>query len=93
MPYITQSKRKPIDDAVTKVAIAIMSLPDKDSDGAFNYAVTRLILIVFGKTGYGNFVRVAGSLEEIKAEYRRRMVAPYEDMKKDQNGDAYGAEA
>jgi len=92
VPYIDHDKRRPIDDAATKMAAEILAMPERERDGAFNYAVTRLVVKVFGRVGYSNFVRVAGGLDEVKAEYRRRIVAPYEDMKNDQNGDVYGTE-
>jgi hypothetical protein len=62
------------------------------NEGELNYAITRLCneyLIKNGKS-YGNFNAVVGVLECAKLELYRRMVAPYEDQKKELNGDVYG---
>jgi len=96
MPYITQDQRKILDPIVDQFASRAEYIAfthgDRSRDGVFNYVVTKLALRLFDKRGYSQFVRVAGGLEEIKAEYRRRIVAPYEDGKASKNGDVYDLE-
>ena len=94
MPYIKQEQRTLLDPLIDPLAEQVLELAshstqDQTKDGAFNYCITRLALKLFGKKGYSQFVRVAGNLEEAKAEYRRRVVVPYEDDKLSENGDVY----
>lgn len=50
--------------------------------GDLNYLVTRLMLQALS--------RVLSEVHEAECEFRRRMLAPYEDAKILQNGDVYG---
>ena len=61
--------------------------------GTLNYLITKLItsyLTVVGRS-YGTYNAALGVLECAKQELYRRMVAPHEDLKKQQNGDVYPA--
>jgi hypothetical protein len=89
MPYIKQGKRFAIDQAV-------YALRTKLSEGGFdkgsmNYAITKLIqayIRFHGKT-YNSLSDVTGVLNDVKVEFERRVVAPYENEKIDENGDVY----
>lgn len=77
MPYIKPSVR----DSVTR------NRPR--NVGELNYAITMLCheFIEREGTNYANFNAVVGVLESAKLELYRRRVAPYEDVKIQENGD------
>ena len=79
MPYITKERR--------------MELPDNNSPafnaGELNYILTRQCINYFKNNGgrYQQINDVIGALEGAKLEFYRRLVAPYEDKKIEENGD------
>lgn len=78
MPYIKQERRN---DARLSPQNA----------GELNYAFTELIkwyMALHGKS-YSTFNDIVGALEGAKLEVYRRVVAPYEDGKRESNGDVY----
>ncbi len=82
MPYIRQSIRLFIDaGAAPRTA------------GELNYALTREIKRYMDVKGldYSIISDITGALEGTKAEFQRRVVAPYEDKKILLNGDIYDA--
>ena len=81
MPYVKQAVRNGIDFDETQSI---------DNAGELNYKFTKIILSYLGpKPNYQAFNDVIGALEGCKLELYRRMVAPYEDTKIEQNGDVY----
>jgi len=81
MPYIRERDRPDIDIDNwdwTKKPI-----------GALNYILTFIMLDCIKVRGqsYATYNEVLGVLECMKQELYRRMVAPYEDAKREENGD------
>jgi hypothetical protein len=85
MPYIAQDDRDFFDDHLTFNVKAIHSA------GELNYCITKLIDHYINSHGknYANLNSVIGALECAKLELYRRIVAPYEDAKIQENGDVY----
>lgn len=81
MPYIPQTSRTEI---ALRRSIA-------HNAGELNYMLTRMCLEYWHSNGenYQAFNDVIGALEGCKLELYRRKVAPYEDVKKVENGDVY----
>ena len=79
MPYIDKQKRKNV--------IVYGAL----NAGELNYEITMVITQYMLKKGlkYQVINDIIGALEGAKLEFYRRAVTPYEDMKKDLNGDVY----
>jgi len=81
VPYVKSEKRRALDEIVSKMKQAGVK-----ADGDLNY-----ILFAFCSRhitpGYGNYKNYRGELRECADEIGRRFLAPYEDMKKDENGD------
>ena len=97
MPYIKEESRKQIERAgfdpanVDKLAALgeVLCTP-----GELNYVITKVCLGYLGLGGgphYAEFNEVIGVLECVKQELYRRAVAPYEDLKIQENGDVYDA--
>ena len=97
MPYITQEQRDQLDPAIEDLAIELVKIKVNGlavlpSAGMYNYIITRLL-----DTGYQNKLfpsyermnTVVGILECVKQEYYRRVAVPYEEIKKNENGDVY----
>lgn len=81
MPYIRQADRDQLDNDAGVAETA----------GELNYQITRLIIDYFENNGgrYQQINDVLGALEGAKLEFYRRVAAPYEDMKIEENGDVY----
>ena len=80
MPYITEESRNQIDEG---------AFPN--NEGELNYMISSLLdedLAEYG-CNYANLNQVVGVLECAKLEVDRRMAAPYEDKKMEENGDVY----
>jgi len=84
MPYIKPEAREPLNPTRYIYMVA-------DNPGELNYQITELIKEYFLKNGenYQAINDVLGALEGAKAEFYRRVVVPYENKKKELNGDVY----
>lgn len=83
MPYIEPGRRDSVRPAMR---------PDGARNaGELNYAITVLIARYWRDRGpsYQAANDIVGALEGAKTEFQRRILAPYEDMKREQNGDVY----
>ncbi|MBI9085367.1 MAG: hypothetical protein JEZ11_17360 [Desulfobacterales bacterium] len=81
MPYVKQEDRKRL-DAGEKPKNA----------GELNYVISKILdayLEAKGGIRYAHLNEIVGVLECAKLELYRRLAAPYEDRKIDENGDVY----
>jgi hypothetical protein len=82
MPYIKQEIRDQFNNG-------LITLPS--NEGEMNYVITDLLddyLSAYG-LNYANVNALVGVLECAKLELYRRIAAPYEDEKIQENGDVY----
>jgi len=86
MPYIKQEKRPLYKEEIESLVRKLEEQPLKEQDGDLNYVVTSIMKMLY-RPRYFNYNRAMGVLEAIKQEYYRRVVAPYEDKKIEENGD------
>jgi hypothetical protein len=86
MPYITQEDRPQYDDVLETLIELLKEKPPESVDGHLNYVVTRVIKEVY-PLRYYHINKAMGVLECIQHEFYRRVAAPYEDTKIEQNGD------
>lgn len=85
MPYIKQEQRDPLDPFIEDLVRVSGA-----SAGELNYIITRLIWITSSfDPCYTTYNDMLGVLEAVKQEFYRRVVAPYEDRKREENGDVY----
>ena len=89
MPYIHPIDRVRLDPWLSEQ-------PGGLAAGQLNYVLTKVIQrylkdigILQGSVGYSALNEVVGVLECAKLELYRRRIAPYEDKKKEENGDVY----
>jgi hypothetical protein len=74
MPYIKEEKRK--------------KNLKPETPGELNYAITRLVSSYLGTNpNYNKFNDAIGAIESAKLEMYRRLIVPYEDLKRVENGD------
>lgn len=80
MPYIKEEDRYRLDVE-----------PHPTNGGELNYLFTMLALNYFEENGgrYQQINDIVGALEGAKLEFYRRVAAPYEDKKIEENGDVY----
>lgn len=83
MPYITQTRRRDLDPDIERLSAGI------NTAGDLNYAITQLALGQAHEISYTRLNSLIGVLECAKLELYRRVGAPYEDSKAEQNGDVY----
>lgn len=81
MPYIRKDER----------ADMIENAEEPANAGQLNYMITRILLDYFNGKGarYQQINDILGALEGAKLEFYRRVAAPYEDKKMEENGDVY----
>ena len=88
MPYILSADRDKLQSATDAMAAVI----DQDTTaGDLNYMISLLAEAYIEAKGlrYEHLNAVVGALDSAKAEFQRRVVAPYEDQKIADNGDVY----
>lgn len=78
MPYIPLSARH-------------TAAKDPATTGELNYAITQLLIKYADTHGnsYDTFNAIQGALNCVGFEFYRRVMAPYEDKKRSENGDVY----
>ncbi len=88
-PYIQDHRiRKLYDEFLKSIINVLHKVPKKKQHGHLNYIITRLV-IELKPHSYKEFNAIIGVLECMKLELYRRMIAPYEDKKIEENGDVY----
>lgn len=87
MPYIKKDERAQYRLALRESVFALAGNPP----GHLNYFITELLRDYTSSRGgnYTAYNEAVGALECAKLELYRRMVAPYEDTKIQENGDVY----
>ena len=86
MPYVDQATRDALED------FNCTGDPEFPvTAGELNYCITRLCdrYLSESKKKYTDYNEIIGVLECAKLEFYRRLVVPYEDQKKEENGDVY----
>lgn len=80
MPYLTPSNRAYVD-----------AYDDPTQPGELTYLLTKVVMKYVERCGprFAIFAEAMGALEATKQEFYRRVVAPYEDQKMQENGDVY----
>lgn len=84
MPYIKENKRR-------NFKFGLQNLEPKDA-GELNFVLTEVcnrFLKARPFLSYQDLNDVLGALEGAKQELYRRVVSPYEDAKRDENGEVY----
>lgn len=87
MPYIRLAGRNRLDNGLH----AMLQYMPVDA-GELNYVLTRICDTFINTKGknYQNLNEVVGAIECVKQELYRRVIAPYENIKIEENGDVYG---
>ena len=90
MPYIKKESRDELEPYIYGLIDILPPIPGKEvEDGEVNYVITRIVNAFYNRPSYKILQRGLGVLEAVKQEFYRRVVAPYEDMKRYSNGDVY----
>jgi len=88
MPYIRQVDRKEFFGILTKIYNKISKIKDKQERvGLLSYLITSILTDCIEPRKYSDYTLLFGLLETIKHEIYRKMLAPYEDKKREENGD------
>ncbi len=86
MPYIPEEAREEI-----KGQVVVQSRRVPNNSGELNFSITSIILEYLERQGlyYQTLNDITGALGEVAAEFRRRIIVPYEEAKIVENGDVY----
>ena len=88
MPYVREHDRKVLDDEILKLLARLRRLGHDGMEGRLNYVITMLLTGTMpAGFGYKHINRAIGILGCVQQEFYRRLVAPYEDKKIEENGD------
>lgn len=87
MPYIKQGQREDLNEAISNLSDVL----NGTDPGEINYTITKILLGTLGYRSmhYHDVNMMVGVLECVKLELYRRLAAPYEDKKIEENGDVY----
>ena len=85
IPYIKKYRRNAFDPLIRELASQVGS---EGRLGEANYIITKFLLKVFNHR-YAEFAQMLGTLEAVKLEIFRRVVAKYEDKKCELEGDVF----
>lgn len=90
MPYIKEEDRMKYQHDLMSLN-ARLTVNDEIPEGELNFLISTVIADLINHYGlnYANANKLMGVLECAKLELYRRLVAPYEDKKIDENGDVY----
>ena len=88
MPYISKEARRKY--ALVERELTL-SIDANTTSGELNYLLTLTVMEYLRKKGkrYAAINDIRGALENAASEFYRRIAAPYEDKKIEQNGDVY----
>ena len=93
MPYIPKKEREKYDDYIDRLAHILNTLKSNDElSGEMNYILFRLASLLCdgdsgGKRNYARMAVVSSAMDESRTEFKRRVMAPYEDEKISKAGD------
>ncbi|MDD5016321.1 MAG: hypothetical protein PHW73_14725 [Atribacterota bacterium] len=89
MPYIKKDQRNIYSSSIENIT-SILS-QNKWKKGDFNYCISMIINAWVKDTGlsYDTLSNITGVLNDIKTEFERKVVAPYENKKIEENGEVY----
>jgi hypothetical protein len=87
MPYIRQEFRENYDDLIDQIVDKLSRDRFVNGAGEINYVISRLIWKIFESDKCYNMANsLMGTLGCVQAEFYRERVAPYEDVKQQENG-------
>jgi len=86
MPYIKPEYREVLEKPLDDLWGTLMYIPGEDLAGVLTYIIYYLFINMPGKR-YREFAALLGILDSVGKEFYRRVIAPYEDEKIQQNGD------
>ena len=92
MPYIKREFRNELDNSIYNLSCDIRNTDGTgvSREGLMNYAISKLIMEVYGPTwSYSSINEIIGVLECAKMEFYRKVAANYEDGKEEENGNVY----
>lgn len=92
MPYIKPEERPAIDAYVEGLAELLNAMSRKEPlelMGRVNYVITTLLLKTFDVRRYAHMSCARAVVDDVKDEWYRRRMVPYEDDVIERNGDVY----
>jgi len=83
MPYIKEKDKREMYNAIQDLQNFVIS------KGDLNYAICELVgrLIINDEISYTKISKWIDAVHDAEAELRRRLLVPYEELKKAENGD------
>ena len=91
MPYIESSVRPRLDQVAAKAVKELcVHVNGGYHPGELNYVLTKILVGIWQRNhSYRDIALFTGVLENVKQEFYRRVATPYEEKKREENGDVY----
>lgn len=91
MPYITKTQRDVFDSMITMISHDLVQEFSKDYEGKLNYIISAIMSNILKENGtsYSEINKLVGVLECAKLELYRKVAAPYEELKEQENSGVY----
>ena len=89
MPYILPEQREIINQEILALVDKAKTIPDFKANrgGILNYIITKIALEFLGEKSYKSLSLMRSAMEDASAEWYRKQLVPYEEMKIKINGD------
>ena len=90
MPYVHNDVRLWVNPALNGLLVDLSNLLDNERAGAVNYCITRIVAGAMKPEkgwNYESLLKAHGTFGAAAEEFYRRLIAPYEDVKIEKNGD------
>jgi len=87
MPYITKNSRAEYDNEINNLVEKLDGWDNDALSGHLNYIFFRIAGLLGKDESYARMAVISSAMSEAQAEFRRRIMAPYEDKKIYENGD------
>ena len=87
MPYIKKEARKLVDKDINSLIQLVSNYEPDKKNGMANYVIYKFICGCYPPSDYDSVSDGIKTFECAKVEYIHRKLSPYEDSKRDENGD------
>ena len=90
MPYIHPADRQQYEPIIASLVAAMAGREPRQALGDLNYVVFAAVrrYLDDGRMTYANASALLGTMDCCRMEIYRRLIAPYEDTKRQEHGDA-----
>jgi len=89
MPYVKREIRRHLAKWLDGLILNLVNLTSSGTrnSGVVTYVIYKILVDIYGRGNYERRSNALKVLESVKLEFYRKILAPYEDKKAEENGD------